>query len=154
MTALRRIPGLLAALSVLACGGGGGGAGSPTAPEATKILSMTVIFNVMPIGGGIGGTDQAALLFDGREVHRRDWSILVGGCAGGCTLQATVEGVRSGSHTIAMKPLRQGFPTMRYTVGGAVVVIDTATGRQTAIDLPFRVVDLAVGQTVSFSVTV
>lgn len=148
---MRQAPALLL-LSLLAvsCGGGGGGNGGgpslPTEPRPSLRISAVVI---APTNGG---AQEIILSFDGREVDRHTPTDIEFGCATGCSLEAQVNEVSTGAHTLTVTIARQSRNVITYNVLGGVAVASGTSPRN--IDLPRREVSLRAGESVSYSITV
>lgn len=133
---------VLFSLFLLACGGGGGGGGptEPPAPQSTLLLNAAVV----SLNGGL---EEASFLFDGREVFHP-----VCNPAGACQMTATLSGVARGSHTVAIRVIRQNRASVTYQVLGQVDFADSAGNR--TIPLEQRQVALRADEVVTYQISI
>jgi hypothetical protein len=133
-------------LILVSCGGGSGGGHSPTAPRPVVVIGV----NLVAATGG--GAREITLSFDGREIDRHTVSSVEFGCAANCSLQARVNDVSSGSHTVTVTVVSQTSAVVGYAVVGQVSVI-SETGQRN-IELPLRQVSLRAGEAVTYSTSI
>jgi hypothetical protein len=132
---------LLLSLSLTACGGGGGG-GGPTEPPASQ---STLLLNAALVSLN-GGLQEGSFLFDGREVFHATCN-----AAAACQMTATLSGVSRGSHTVAIRVIRQARASVTYTVVGQADFMDAAGTR--SIPLESRQVTLRADETVTYAIS-
>jgi hypothetical protein len=138
---------LALSLACLACDRGGGG-GSPTAPPQPtgKRFQFTV--------GGVAfdGLLEATVTFDGREVARTDWSAQGGPCGILCGINADVQGISPGEHTVAFTVVRQPEPVGTYALSCHGIITDPTNSQQQVINTPQQQLRLRAGQSATFRI--
>lgn len=134
---------LILSLSLVACGGGGGGNGGPTEPP---VIRSTLLANAAMVSLN-GGLEEASFLFDGREVFHP-----VCNPAGACQMTATLSDIARGSHTVAIRVIRQNRSSVTYTVIGQVDFADSAGTR--SIPLEQRRVTLRADEEIIYTISI
>jgi hypothetical protein len=147
MTSTTRLAAVLGLVSLAAwsCGGGGHGGSSPTESGGKH---LTIGFGLTALSGG--GVQTAAISVDGKEIGRKDFG---SGCAANCQVLADTERFGSGNHTVSVIAVRQSRDSIRYSVIGSGVVVDTTTGVPQTITLGQKTATLSAGGSVSYSVS-